>query len=221
MATARVGSGPLAATVDERTDTVYVMNGNDGTVSVLNGARCNARVTRGCGEPLATIKVGGFPVAAAINPATGTLYVASPKGDIFVIDAGGCNAVTTRGCTQPVRKIKDSQGPQALDVDMATDTVYAANAGSGNGDTVSVIDGATCNGTHGSGCSQAPRTITVGSGAWWVTVDQARDTVYVANNNDGTVSVINGARCNASVTLGLWQHMADGDDRRESPVRGG
>jgi DNA-binding beta-propeller fold protein YncE len=202
VATARVGSSPLAAAVDERTDTVYVTNGNDGTVSVLNGARCNATATQGCGKPVATIKVGGFLVAAVVDPSTGTLYVASPKGDVFVIDAAGCNAVTTRGCTQPVRKVKDSQGPQALDVDVATDTVYAANAGSGNGDTVSVIDGATCNGTNGTGCGQAPRTITVGSGAWWVTVEQASDTVYAANNNDGTVSVINGARCNAAVTSG-------------------
>ena len=202
VATAPVGSSPLAAAVDELTDTVYVTNGNDGTVSVLNGARCNARVTQGCGKPVATIKVGGFLVAAAFNPATGTLYVASPNGDVFVIDAAGCNAVTTRGCTQPVRKVKDSQGPQALDIDVATDTVYTANAGSGDGDTVSVINGATCNGQNGSGCSLAPRTIKVGSGAWWVAVDQASDTIYVANNNDGTVSVINGARCNARVTSG-------------------
>jgi DNA-binding beta-propeller fold protein YncE len=202
VAQARVGSGPLAAAVDERTDTIYVTNGNDGTVSVVNGARCNARVTQGCGKPVATIKVGGFLVAAAVNPATGTLYVASPKGDVFVIDAAGCNAGTTRGCTQPVRKVTDSQGPQALDVDVATDTIYAANTGSGNGDTVSVIDGATCNGTTGTGCGHAPRAITVGSGAWWVAVDQASNTVYAANNNDGTVSVINGARCNARVTSG-------------------
>ena len=202
VATARVGSAPLAAVVDERTDTVYVTNGNDGTVSVLNGAQCNAKLARGCGTPVATIKVGGFLVAAAVNPATGTLYVASPKGDVFVIDAAGCNAVTTRGCTQPVRKVTDNQGPAALDVDVATDTVYAVNNGSGNGDTVSVIDGASCNGSNGSGCGRAPRTITVGSGAFWAAVDQASDTVYVANNNDGTVSVINGARCNTSVTTG-------------------
>ena len=202
VATAQVGSSPLAAAVDERTNTVYVTNGNDGTVSVLNGAQCNARVTQGCGEPVATIKVGGFLVANAVDPATDTLYVASPKGDVFVINAAGCNAVTTRGCTQPVRKVKDSQGPQALDVDVATDTVYAANAGSGDGDTVSVIDGGTCNGTNGTGCGQAPHTITVGSGAWWVAVDQASDTVYAANNNDGTVSVINGTGCNAKVTSG-------------------
>ena len=67
---------------------------------------------------------------------------------------------------------------------------------------MSVINGATCNGQNGSGCSLAPRTIKVGSGAWWAAVDQASDTIYVANNNDGTVSVINGARCNARVTTG-------------------
>ncbi len=213
VATARVGSGPLAAAVDERTDTVYVTNGNDGTVSVLNGARCNARVTQDCSKALATIKVGGFPVAAVVNLATGTLYVASPKGDVFVINAASCNAVTTRGCTQRARKVKVIQGPQALDVDLATDTVYTADAGSGNGNTVSVIDGATCNAADGSGCGHAPRSITVGSGAWWVAVDQASDTVYVANNNDGTVSVINGARCNASVTSGCgrtWPTVTTG-----------
>ena len=177
-------------------------------------------MTKGCGQPLATIKVGGFLVAAAFNPATGTLYAASPQGDVFVIDAAACSAVTTRGCTQPVRKVKDGLGPAALDIDVATDTVYAVNNGSGNGNTVSVIDGATCNGKNGSGCSQTPHTTTVGSGAFWATVDQASDTVYVANNNDGTVSVINGALCNASVTSGC-EHVADGVNRRQSPVRGG
>lgn len=213
VATAQVGSAPLAAVVAEQTDTVYVTNGNDGTISVLDGARCNARVTTGCGQPLATIKVGGFLVAAAFNPATGTLYAASPQGDVFVIDAAACSAVTTRGCTQPVRKVKDGLGPAALDIDVATDTVYAVNNGSGNGNTVSVIDGATCNGKNGSGCSQTPHTTTVGSGAFWATVDQASDTVYVANNNDGTVSVINGALCNASVTSGCgstWPTVSTG-----------
>ncbi len=202
VATAQVGRGPLATVVDEGTDTVYVMNGTDGTVSVLDGATCNARVTLSCNQPVATIRTGGFPVAGALDPATGTLYVADPNGDVFVIDAAGCSAATTRGCTRPARTVKVPQGPAAVDVDVATDTVYTANTGSGNGDTVSVIDGATCNAADGAGCGRAPRTITVGSGAWWVAVDQASDTVYAANNNDGTVSVINGARCNARVTAG-------------------
>lgn len=214
VARARVGSSPTAAVVDEKTDTVYVTNSNDGTVSVVNGARCNARVTSGCGVPRATIKLGGFLVAAAVNPATRTLYAADLNGGVFVVDAAACNAVTARGCAQPARKIKDSQEPTGLDIDPVTNTVYAVNNGdSDNGDTVSVINGATCNGTDGSGCGQVPPTTKVGSGADWAAVDQAHHTVYVANDSDGTVSVINGARCNARVTSGCgstWPTVTTG-----------
>ena len=122
--------------MDERTDTVYVANGNDGTVSVLNGARCNAKVTKAA-EAGSHDQAVGFLVAAALNPATRTLYVASPQGEVYVIDAAGCNAVTTRGCAGPVRNDEGRPGPAALDIDVATDTVYAANNGvAGNGDTV-------------------------------------------------------------------------------------
>jgi DNA-binding beta-propeller fold protein YncE len=203
VARARVGNTPLAATLDVSTDTIYVENGT-GTVSVVDGAHCNALVTSGCGHSLATIAIGGFLVAGAFNPKTRTLYVASlgPVGDIVVINAARCNALTITGCGQPVREIADSLGPDAVDVDTATDTVYAANVGTGNGNTVSVINGAACNGTTGSGCGVAPPTVTVGSDPYWASVDQATNTVYVANYNDGTVSVIDGARCNATMTAG-------------------
>src|ERR1700761_2684533 len=206
VARAEVGDSPTAAAVDERTGTVYVTNSNDGTVSVVNGARCNAKVTSGCGAPRATIKLGGFPVAAAVNPVTRTLYVDDLKGGVFVVNAASCNAGTVSGCAQPAREVRDSRGPAGLDIDTATDTIYAVDNGdSGNGDTVSVIDGAACNGTDGTGCGHAPATTKVGSGAFGIAVDQARHTVYTADDNDGTVSVINGARCNARVTAGCGQ----------------
>jgi DNA-binding beta-propeller fold protein YncE len=202
VATAPAGASPTAAAIDEQTDTVY-FPGAAGTVTVLDGARCNATVTSGCGKDLATIQVGGSPVAAAVDPLTNTLYVAdSQSDDVSVVNIARCNALTTTGCGQPVKTVQDSNGPQALDVDVATDTVYTADAGSGDGDTVSVINGARCNGSDSSGCGSTPPTVTVGSGAWWVAVDQASDTIYAANNNDGTVSVIDGARCNASTTSG-------------------
>ena len=206
LARARVGSAPLAAVVDARTDTVYVLNGTSNTVSVLNGARCNARVTSGCARPAATVKVGKMPVAAVINPATRTLYVANlAGGSVSVINSATCNAVTTRGCGQPARTVIDKAGPDWIDVNPVTDTVYTANSGTASpptGDTVSVINGTTCNGTDHSGCGRAPVTVTVGSGPFGVAVDQTTNTVYTANSNDGTVSVINGALCNARVTSG-------------------
>jgi DNA-binding beta-propeller fold protein YncE len=204
IAKARAGKIPLAEVIDRKTDTIYVGDG-PGTVTVVDGARCNAEVTRGCGKPLATIKTGGFLVALAFNPKTRTVYAANagPNGSVFVIDAAKCNADTTKGCGRPVREVKDPLIPDAVAVDRATDTVYAANGGPmGNGHTVSVIDGATCNGSNGSGCGQAPRAVKVGSGAFWDVVDQKTNTVYVANHNDGTVSVINGTRCNAKVSSG-------------------
>jgi len=202
VARAAAGKFPLAAALDERTDTVYVADGA-GTISVVNGARCNAKVTSGCAKPVATIKTGGFPVAAAFNPKTRTLYAASPAGQVFVIDAARCNAMTRSGCGEPVKTIKDALDPDGLDVDVATDTVYAVNGGpTGNGDTVSVINGATCNGSTGTGCGQTPPTVKVGVNPFRDVVDQATNTVYVANHNDGTVSVINGATCNAAVTSG-------------------
>jgi DNA-binding beta-propeller fold protein YncE len=202
VARAAAGTAPTAAAVDAQTGTIYVADGA-GTVTVVNGARCNAAVTSGCAKPLATIKTGGFPAAAALNPRTGTLYVASPAGQVFVIDAARCNAVTTAGCGAPVKTIKDLLDPAALDVDLATDTVYAANDGpTGNGDTVSVINGATCNGHTGTGCGQTPPTVKVGGSPGVPVANQATNTIYVDNNNDGTVSVINGAICNATMTAG-------------------
>ncbi|HUC13416.1 MAG TPA: hypothetical protein VMS00_03095, partial [Acidimicrobiales bacterium] len=100
----------------------------------------------------------------------------------------------------------------ALAVDMKTDTVYAANDGfcagttnstdceSGTGDTVSVIDGARCNGSVSTGCRRKPALIKVGEGADWTEVDQATGTLYITSYLAGTVSVIDGARCNARVT---------------------
>lgn len=196
---------PTAAAVDEATDTVYLANAG-GTVTLLNGARCNATVTSGCGVDLATVKVGGSPVNEVIDPLTSTLYLASPNQGVFVVDLAACSARSTAGCGQPVKLVKDPGGPDALDVDLASDTVYVTNGGvgnnAGNGDSVSIIDGATCNGSDDSGCGRAPHTVTVGSGANWITVDQADDTIYAANFNDGTVSVLNGADCNAIVTSG-------------------
>ena len=203
-ARARVGSSPLAAVVDRGTDTVYVANGNDGTVSVLNGARCNAQVTSGCGRAVATIKVGQFPVAAAHNPATRTLYVANlGGGTVSVVNVAACNAHTTSGCGQPARSVTDNAGPAWIDINVATDTVYVANlVNTFNDGSVSVINGATCNAHTTAGCGQTPATVPTGTGAASVVVDGALHTVFAANAGDDTLSAINTRTCHGTVTSG-------------------
>jgi DNA-binding beta-propeller fold protein YncE len=147
-----VGSGPVGIAVDQATDTIYVVNSNSNSVSVINGATCNAQHPSGCSHIPPTVTVGSNPVDVQVNQATGTVYV--------------------------------------------------ANWGNGAGTTVSVINGRTCNGQIASGCDQVPAQVTIGIGPAGVFVDQATNTVYVPNGDDGTASVLNGATCNATVTSG-------------------
>jgi YVTN family beta-propeller protein len=211
--TVTVGNGPDGLALDPATHTLYSSNQNDNSVSVVNTAACNAQDTTGCDQQVYSVRVGGSPQGIAIDTVTGTIYVANIGGNtISVINARTCNAVNFSGCGQARASIKDPAGPIALAVNQATDTIYVANIGdnfSGTSDTVSVINGATCNGIQHSGCSHKPPTVRVGAGPDAVAVDPVTDTVYVPNNggnNQGhTVSVINGATCNGIQHSGCGQ----------------
>jgi YVTN family beta-propeller protein len=212
VAAAAAGIEPITATLDPQTDTVFVGDAlgggaGGGAVTVVDGATCNVSVTSGCAKSVATIKLGSaFPTALALDPSTGTLYVASPTGVVGVLDVSHCNATSTASCGAPVKSIADGLGPVGVDVDITTDTVYAANgANERASDTVSVIDGATCNAGQSSGCGQTPATVTVGTSPQWDVVDQATNTVYVANADSGSVSLIDGATCNGTDTSGCGQ----------------
>ena len=47
--------------------TLYVTNSGDATVSVINGATCNADDTSGCRQKAATVRVGAFPTAVVVD----------------------------------------------------------------------------------------------------------------------------------------------------------
>jgi YVTN family beta-propeller protein len=125
---------------------------------------------------------------------------------VSVINGATCNATVTTGCGKvpPTVTIGNSSNLEGLAVDQATNTIYAVNSGD---DTVSVINGATCNGHHTSGCGQTPKQVPIGrqginSVGGFVAVDQATHLVYVSDNMDATVSVINGKTCNTENTTG-------------------
>ncbi len=144
--------------------------------------------------------VGAGPDAIAVDQATHTAYVANANdATVSVVNTATCNALVAAGCGQAPPTVPVGPGPDAVTVDQATDTVYVANAG---GDTVSVINGATCSATVTSGCGSVAATITVGPGPAGVGIDQATHTVYVTNSGTDTVSVVNEATCNGTVTTG-------------------
>lgn len=194
--------------IDDATHTLYVADFS-GTVSVINTATCNASDTVGCAGPWSSIAVGPYPGIPAINSATGTLYV--PVGDqsneVAVVNTATCNAEQSSGCAQVPATVTVGQGTFGVAVSVKTNTVYAPDTGFGySGDTVDVINGATCDGTHLATCGPVAAIATVGAGPQGIAVDDATNTVYVANNADGvqpgTLSVLNGATCNGTVTSG-------------------
>lgn len=212
-----VGNLPLGVAVDEATDTVYVANAVDGTVSVIDGSTCNAGDTSGCGQTPTTVSVGAFDNALVVDPVTNTVFVtnqdASP-GTVSVIDGNSCNGTNPSGCAnQPEVTIPVGGGASALAVNPVTDTVYIANTGEDSnnnpvpdGNTLSVIDGATCRASDLGGCEPVG-TAPVGTSPAAVAVDQTSNTVYAANTYDGavhesTVSVLNGATCDAADASG-------------------
>jgi DNA-binding beta-propeller fold protein YncE len=230
--TVTVGAFPSGIAVNRPTHTVYIANsgaGKTGTVTVLDQRTCNATTTARCTNTHTLQVPGGNPAAIAVNPASDTLYVATipPSGQtgpgqpstISVFNGATCNATTSTGCGQAPHTVTAGFDAFALAVNPATDTIYVANFAHKHapfaGNTVTVIDGATCNATDTTGCGNTPPAITVGPAFTTpigVAVDPATDTIYTANlengEGSGTVSVINGATCNATTSTGCGQHPA-------------
>ena len=235
--TVTVGTNPSAVAVDPNTHTVYVADAGvastSGTISVFDDRTCNATDQAGCGT-VATLNVpGGNPGDIAVNPRTDTIYLATITGSgpdlVSVFNGATCNATTTLGCDQTPATVAvgNSSGiaetsTVELAVNQATNTIYASNVYNIGpfpppflGNTVYVIDGATCDAEETTGCGQTPAAVTLsanpplGSNPWGIAVDQATNTIYTANiadgENPGTVSVINGATCNAQNTSGCGQ----------------
>ena len=156
----QVGYRPVTIAVDQATDTIYVVNSADNTVSVINGATCNAQNTSGCSHTPPTVKVGSNPVDVSLDQATDTVYVANwgngTGTTVSVIDGRTCNGQVTSGCGQIPATVTIGTAPAGVVVDEPTDTVYAATVAPSGAEAVWVIDGATCNATTTSGCGQKP-----------------------------------------------------------------
>ncbi len=226
------GGNPDDIAVNAATHSVYVAtitsSGPD-LVSVFNGATCNATFTGGCDQTPSTLAVGksgdapgNSNLEVAVNRATNTIYASNvyntgPNmpppflGDnVYVINGATCDATDRTGCGQTPATValgSDPLGipynPLGIAVDQATDTIYTANIADGEGPgTVSVINGATCNGHDINGCGQTPATASAGFGANGIAIDRTTHKIYVTNIQDTSVTVIDGAACNATNTNG-------------------
>ena len=191
-----LGKSSLYLAVNPRTNTLYAThvvwaNQDAHTVYVLNGATCDAADHAGCGQTPATITVGDDPRAPAVDPGTNTIYVANhAEGDyaatVSVINGATCNATHHRGCHHRPPVTSVGFGAISLAVDPSSHRVYSTNL---QDTSVSVIDGASCDGRHHGGCRKRPVQDAVGNYPSAIAADPGAGTAYVANT-DNTVSVV-------------------------------
>jgi DNA-binding beta-propeller fold protein YncE len=203
--TTKVGSGPSGIDVNPVTNTIYVANTGldsnetapepDGnTLSVIDGATCKVTDKAGC-TPVGTVRVGGAPANAAIDPGTNTVYVAntddnthSPTGTVSVVNGADCDASNVSGCaSQTPPQVPVGADPVSTAFNKATDTVYVTNL---NDQTVSVINAARCNASQMSGCKAQPSTVTVGNGPSWTIVNLALHTIYEVDQKANYIAVL-------------------------------
>ena len=93
---------PYVVTLDPRTDTLYVAGGTypSNRLSVLDVRGCTAHEAQ-CRAPLATVRTGLRVLDIAVDPGSGTVYVAKTSGfqqvSVSVVDGRHCNARDTSG----------------------------------------------------------------------------------------------------------------------------
>lgn len=196
------GFNPFYDDFNSVTHTIYVVSQDTDTVWALDTSTCNGLETSGCTPFAPTTRVGTAPTGIANNPDTQSVYVANQfDNNVSVIDSSECNW-SHNNCQQHWPTVAVGTSPRSLEVNRSTNTIYVPNRDDG---TVSVIDGAHCNSSDSSGCSQTPVTTAVGVFPQEVAIDEATNTIYVANQTDNTVSIIDGTHCQGSDTSGCNQ----------------
>jgi YVTN family beta-propeller protein len=195
----QVGGFPTGIALDSSTHTIYVGNGTTGTLSLINGKTCNAGDAGGCGQHVTAVTAGADPIGIGVAESTNTVYVVNFSGTVAVVNGGKCDAATTSGCHVQPATVPVGAGPQFLAIDGKTNTIYVANSGS---DTVSVIDGRTCNAASRAGCGHARASVPVGPRPFTLAVNGATNSIYVTDLGAHTVSIIDGKTCNATNVSG-------------------
>ena len=206
-----MGTGAFAVAVDQASNTIYVANFvnefNGGSVSVINGGRCDAHTTAGCGHTPPAVPTGIGTGFVAVDQALHTVFAANAGDDtLSAINTRTCSGTVTSGCAMrpPNQQATQNQGPgynpgpNALTLTPRTSTAYVVNIGGRN--ILSVTSIRRCNATSTTGCrAEAPA---VPEGEFLLSADPATNTLYGGNLNQPDIDVINTATCYARQLTG-------------------
>ena len=202
----QVGSGPVGEVFDARTRTLYVAVEGEHAVAVVDTTRCNAGDTSGCGAQT-RVTVDGGPFGLVLDPVSNTVYVGNSGTDsLALIDAGTCNRIVKTSCGAAPALAASGQFPLFPALDPAAHTLYTPN--NDDSHSVSVVDTRTCNARTPARCPAAPPLLHGGDLLSNAAVDDGTHTLYVTDQNTGTVFLFDAATCNASVLSGCGQTPA-------------
>lgn len=212
---AQVGAGPISIAVNSRTGRAYVVNADDGTVSVIDGDT---------DAVIATVPVGSHPYSIAVNSATGRTYIThtfsdqltildcatnavsnlrAGSSDLIAIDAGrniiylmgyeGSTLAMVNGVSGALSSISVGTHQWGMALEEGTGTIYIARTGAA---AVAVLKKAT----------SASTAIPTGKIPCALAFNTKMKRAYVANYGDDSVTVIDTEKDRAIATVPAGNH---------------
>jgi YVTN family beta-propeller protein len=195
----------VPATVDETTHTLYMPAQLPNILAVIDTSVCNASTTAGCAN-FAQVQIGAYGFAAVFDPQTRTVYVENFfSTSMSVVNGTTCNAMNHSGCNQKPPVLATGIDPTPFGYNPATQTLYVSSQDT---NFAWLLDGSKCNATRTDGCTKNAPTTPTGTGPSGVDINPNTTTLYVANQSDDTVSVIDTSACNQHQLAGCnqtWQ----------------
>jgi DNA-binding beta-propeller fold protein YncE len=172
---------------------------------MINSATCTATDLASCPDtPPPTVNVGAAPDDITVDQDTHTVYVTTigTHNGWAVFDASTCNASVRSGCATIGRLIGDPIGPNGAEVDPANDTLYTANYDN----TISAFSLRHCDAADLAGCAtDKPGVVATPAPSFehdlYVAVDTGLQSVYVTDQSDDALMVVDTRLCNG-------QHLA-------------
>ena len=150
---------------------IFVASGDQGA----QGCNINGEIDAG---------TGSNPVAQAVNPSTGTLYVANKSSNTLSVDSEGSTNNPSNFATAGSVSTGSGSGPDAVAVDATAGKVFVANSNS----SLTAVSTSTCNQSTTSGCGTPTQIASGGHLSAPTALAVNGSTLYVANSN-GTVAV--------------------------------
>ena len=161
---------PWKMAVNPVTNKIYIVNANDDSVTIIDGAS----------NETTEVAVGKLPYAIAVNPITNKIYVTNSNSNNVTVIDGASNETTT---------VAVGEDPVAVAVNPVTNKIYVVNQGNSNFNQGGSVKNGTFKRDNGSvtvvdGASNKTTTVAVEGNPFAVAVNPVTNKIYVINGDD-------------------------------------